>query len=153
MYAPGWMARAASRAAAMPDAEFSLEAMSSWGESLGARLLPPSVVTLDGDLGTGKTTLVRAICRGYGVRDAVTSPTFALVHEYAGTRSAVFHLDLFRIAGPHELAGIGWYDALSSPALVLVEWPGRAGPEAPGGATSIRLAHVPGAPDIRRVSW
>jgi tRNA threonylcarbamoyladenosine biosynthesis protein TsaE len=137
----------------MPDAEFPLEAMLAWGESFGARLLPPTVVTLDGDLGTGKTTLARAICRGYGVRDAVTSPTFALVHEYTGARSPVFHLDLFRIEGPHELAGIGWYDAVSSQALVLVEWAGRAGSEVPAGATRIRLAHVRGAPDIRRVSW
>ncbi|HVT37746.1 MAG TPA: tRNA (adenosine(37)-N6)-threonylcarbamoyltransferase complex ATPase subunit type 1 TsaE [Gemmatimonadaceae bacterium] len=137
----------------MPDAEFSLGTMSAWGESLGARLLPPRILTLEGDLGTGKTTLVRAICRGYGVRDAVTSPTFAVVHEYAGARSSVFHLDLFRIAGPHELAGIGWFDVLASQALVLVEWPGNAGAEVPAGATSVRLAHVRGAPDIRRVSW
>jgi tRNA threonylcarbamoyladenosine biosynthesis protein TsaE len=137
----------------MPDAEFSLEAMTVWGESLGARLAPPSVVRLAGDLGAGKTTLVRAICRGYGVRDAVTSPTFALVHEYVAGRSPVFHLDLYRIDGPHQLREIGWYDILSSPALVLVEWPERAGTEAPDGAMSIRLAHVPGAPDIRRVSW
>lgn len=153
MYAPRWTAPGASLDAGMPAAEFSLEAMTAWGESLGARLLPPSVVTLDGDLGAGKTTLVRAICRGYGVRDAVTSPTFALVHEYDGARSPVFHLDLFRIEGAHELAGIGWYDALSTKALVLVEWPERAGTEVPDAAMGIRLAHVRDAPDVRLVSW
>ena len=58
---------------------------------------PPLVVTISGELGAGKTTLVQAICRGYGVTDDVTSPTFALVHRYAAPRSPVFHLDLYRL--------------------------------------------------------
>ena len=140
----------------MPDAELSLPELGAWGEALGARLTPPAIVTLAGDLGSGKTTLVQAICRGYGVREPVTSPTFALVHEYRAERSPVFHLDLFRLGGPRELANIGWEDALASRALVLIEWPERAGPEAPYAhptTTQLRLAHVPGAPDKRRVCW
>jgi tRNA threonylcarbamoyladenosine biosynthesis protein TsaE len=137
----------------MPDAEFSLDAMSAWGESLGARLVPGAVVTFAGDLGAGKTTLVQAVCRGYGVEEPVTSPTFALVHTYRAARSPVLHLDLFRLDGPHELAGIGWDDALSAGALVLIEWPERAGSELPRDVTAVRLAHVTGQPDTRRVSW
>lgn len=140
----------------MPDAEFGLEELRAWGESQGADLRPGEVVTLEGDLGAGKTTLAQAICRGYGVADAVTSPTFALVHEYRAPRSRVLHIDLFRIAGPPDLVNIGWDDALASGALVLVEWPERAGPlaalQAPG-VRALRLAHVAGAPDRRRVSW
>ena len=147
------MERVVSRGAAMPDAELSLEALSAWGESLGNRLLPPSVVALEGDFGVGKTTLARAICRGYGVLDAVTSPTYALVHEYHATRSPVFHLDLFRLEGSHQLAAVGWDDAFASPALVLVEWPERAGAERPAAAMTIRLAHVPHDPAVRRVFW
>ena len=140
----------------MPDAELSLEELRAWGESLGAGLRPGGIVTLEGDLGAGKTTLAQAICRGYGVADAVTSPTFALVHEYRAPRSRVLHIDLFRLEGPHDLANIGWDDALASDALVLVEWPERAGAQAAlqgSGTRALRLAYVAGAPDRRRVSW
>jgi tRNA threonylcarbamoyladenosine biosynthesis protein TsaE len=137
----------------MPAAEFTLEEMTQWGEALGARLEPPAIVTLDGDLGAGKTTLVQAIARGYGVRDAVTSPTFALVHEYHAPRSPVFHLDLYRLTGPHQLANIGWDDAISATAVVFIEWPERAGSELPPATHSIKLSHVPGKPDLRSLSW
>ncbi len=137
----------------MPVADLSLGEMTAWGEAFGARLGPPAVLALAGDLGAGKTTLVQAICRGYGVTEPVTSPTFALVHEYHAPKSPVFHIDLYRLNGAHELANIGWEDALASGALVFVEWPGRAGAELPEARTEITLAHVPGAPDRRRLSW
>ena len=138
----------------VPDAktEFTLTEMTQWGEALGAGLVPPCIVTLEGELGAGKTTLVQAICRGYGVRDAVTSPTFALVHEYGADRSPVFHLDLYRLSGPRQLANIGWDDILSSRAIVLIEWPERAGAELPRATHAIKLSHVPGQPDLRSVS-
>lgn len=137
----------------MPAAEFTLAALIHWGEAYGARLEPPGIITLEGDLGAGKTTLVQAIARGYGVRDAVTSPTFALVHVYKAPLSPVFHLDLYRLAGPHQLANIGWDDVISSKAIVLIEWPDRAGAELPPAARTIKLSHVQGKPDLRSVSW
>jgi len=102
-----------------------------WGERLGKQLAPPIVITLTGELGTGKTTLARAICSGYGVRDEVTSPTFAIVHEYDAPRSPVYHVDLYRLNGPGDLQNIGWDDLLRSHAVVLVEWPERAGDRMP----------------------
>ena len=63
-----------------------------WGERFGHLAQPPLVVTIMGELGAGKTTLAKAICRGYGVTDDVTSPTFTLVHQYAATRSPVYHV-------------------------------------------------------------
>jgi tRNA threonylcarbamoyladenosine biosynthesis protein TsaE len=137
----------------VPSAEFALADMTQWGEALGARLVPPAVVTLEGDLGAGKTSLVQAICRGYGVSDPVTSPTFALVHEYRAPRSPVFHLDLYRLTGPHQLANIGWDDTLASKALVLIEWPDRAGAELPAARRAIELSHVPGKPGVRLLRW
>jgi tRNA threonylcarbamoyladenosine biosynthesis protein TsaE len=137
----------------MPAAEFSLDAMQAWGVAFGACLVPPCVVTLAGDLGAGKTSLVQAICRGYGVEEPVTSPTFALVHEYAAPRSRVYHLDLYRLDGPHQLATIGWDDVLAANAVVLLEWPERAGGEVPPTATALQLDHVDGTPDVRRVIW
>src|SRR5437763_10057385 len=89
-----------------------------WGERFGRAARPPLLVTLSGELGAGKTTLARAICRGYGVRSDITSPTFTLVHEFQGSRSPVYHLDLYRLHGPDELANIGWDDILAAQALV-----------------------------------
>src|SRR5688500_19415751 len=101
--------------------------LEAWGESFGRAASPPLVIALAGDLGAGKPTLVQAICRGYGVTEPVTSPTFALVHEYAAPRSPVYHLDLYRLKGPQDLEELGWFDIVGAHALVLIEWPERAG--------------------------
>jgi tRNA threonylcarbamoyladenosine biosynthesis protein TsaE len=121
----------------------------AWGEALGRAARPPLVIGLSGPLGAGKTVLVQAICRGYGVIDAVTSPTFALVHEYAAPRSPVYHIDLYRIAGPDELTALAWDEIVSAQALVLVEWPERAGARMPSGHLPIDLEYVPGDNDRR----
>ncbi|HZT70649.1 MAG TPA: tRNA (adenosine(37)-N6)-threonylcarbamoyltransferase complex ATPase subunit type 1 TsaE [Terriglobia bacterium] len=94
---------------------------------LGARLareLPhPSLVVLEGDLGSGKTTLVKGIVSGMGVarQEEVTSPSFTLVHEY-GTDRKVYHADLYRIEGAREVATLGLEDLLEQEATVIVEW-------------------------------
>jgi tRNA threonylcarbamoyladenosine biosynthesis protein TsaE len=121
----------------------------AWGEAFGHAARAPLVVALSGELGTGKTTLARAICRGYGVREPVTSPTYTLVHEYAGERSPVYHLDLYRLESPAALLEIGWYDIVGASALVLVEWPERAGELLPADHVPIALDHAPGQPDRR----
>ncbi|HEU4630783.1 MAG TPA: tRNA (adenosine(37)-N6)-threonylcarbamoyltransferase complex ATPase subunit type 1 TsaE [Gemmatimonadaceae bacterium] len=121
----------------------------AWGEAFGRAVEAPLVVALSGDLGTGKTTLVQAICRGYGVGEPVTSPTFALIHEYAGARSPVYHLDLYRLRAPDELLGLGWHDVVGAHALVLVEWPERAGALLPADHVPIALAHDPAHDDRR----
>lgn len=120
-----------------------------WGERFGRAAQAPLVVGLTGDLGAGKTTLVRAICRGYGVAGEVTSPTYALVHEYEAPRSRVYHLDLYRLDRESELANIGWDDVLSSGGLVLVEWPERAGALMPSEMVPIELEHLAGDPGRR----
>lgn len=120
-----------------------------WGRRFGAAAQPPLVVTIAGDLGAGKTTLVQAICEGYGVTEPVTSPTFALVHEYGAPRSPVLHLDLYRLEREHELDGLGWEELVNSHALVLVEWPERAGDRLPLEHVPITLEHVPGDPGHR----
>lgn len=120
-----------------------------WGERFGRAANAPLVVGLTGDLGAGKTTLVRAICRGYGVEADVTSPTYALVHEYEAPRSPVYHLDLYRLERESELANIGWDDVLSSGGLVLVEWPERAGSLMPPETVPIELEHLAGDPERR----
>lgn len=124
--------------------------MIAWGEAFGRAVRPPLLVALSGDLGAGKTTLVQAICRGYGVTEPITSPTYALVHEYHAARSRVFHLDLYRLEHEHELTNIGWDDIVADPhALVLVEWPERAGSRLPAAHVPIDLEHLDGDDDRR----
>lgn len=120
-----------------------------WGTRLGRQVTPPLVITLEGDLGAGKTTLARAICDGYGVREDVTSPTFAIVHVYDAPKSPVYHIDLFRIDGARDLQNIGWDDIVQADALVLIEWPERARELLPIGHLPLELQHVAGDPDRR----
>ena len=122
-----------------------------WGEELGRSLRAPTIITLQGDLGTGKTTLAQAICRGVGVREDVTSPTFALVNEYHAERATVFHLDLYRLQGPDDLTNLAWDDVINSDAIIIVEWPERAGTGMPADALKIRLEHVDGDEYHRRL--
>jgi tRNA threonylcarbamoyladenosine biosynthesis protein TsaE len=120
-----------------------------WGVRLGRQINPPLIITLDGDLGAGKTTLARGICTGYGVRDDVTSPTFAIVHVYEAPKSPVYHIDLFRLDSPRDLQNIGWDDVVQSDALVLLEWPDRAGELLPADHVPIQLRQVEGDLDRR----
>ena len=131
-------------ALAMTEAE-----LREWGRRFGKSAHPPLVITLSGELGAGKTSLVQAICAGYGVTGEVTSPTFALVHEYAAPRSPVLHLDLYRLDRPDQLDDLGWDETLSAHALVLVEWPERAGDRLPGRRVTLSLQHLPHDPDRR----
>lgn len=126
-----------------------LAELRKWGEALGRSTTPPLVIALSGDLGAGKTTLAQAICAGYGVTEPVTSPTYALVHEYASPRSPVYHIDLYRLKDESELTNLGWDDILASHSLVLVEWPERAGASLPADHVPIDLEHLPGDPDRR----
>jgi ATPase, YjeE family len=95
------------------------------------------------ELGAGKTTLVQAICEGYGVATEVTSPTFALVHEYSAPRSPVQHLDLYRLDTPTQLDALGWDEIVFGRDLVLIEWPERAGDRIPAGHVTLSLQHLP----------
>jgi len=126
-----------------------IEELVAWGERLGRSAAAPLVVTLSGDLGAGKTTLAQAICRGYGVTEDVTSPTFAIAQQYTAPRSSVWHLDLYRLESPAELANVGWEEIVSAHALVLVEWPERAGGWIPADAARITLEHIPGEENRR----
>lgn len=96
------------------------------GERIGEILLPaPKLVVLRGEVGAGKTTLVKGIAASLGaaVEEDVTSPTFTLVHEYAGPKVRVYHLDLYRLETERELATLGLEEMIAEPdALVLVEW-------------------------------
>lgn len=98
------------------------------GRKLAHILRPPQLLLLKGDLGTGKTTLVKGIAQALDAAepDEVTSPTFTLIHEYDGTQDGrpvkLFHLDVYRLEGERQLETLGLDELLTSDALVLVEW-------------------------------
>jgi tRNA threonylcarbamoyladenosine biosynthesis protein TsaE len=121
-------------------------------ERFGRALPPGAVVYLEGDLGAGKTTAVRAIARGLGVDEATSSPTYALVHRHAGRRGPVFHLDCFRLRSPAEAADLDWEGLMREGDALLVEWPEQAAGWVPPATHRVRLAHVPD-PARRRVEF
>jgi tRNA threonylcarbamoyladenosine biosynthesis protein TsaE len=98
------------------------------GRKLAALLSPPQLLLLQGELGTGKTTLVKGIAQALDAADPdeVTSPTFTLIHEYKGERHGkpikLFHLDVYRLEGERQLETLGLDELLTEDALVLVEW-------------------------------
>ena len=97
------------------------------GELMTELLLAPKLVVLRGELGMGKTTLVKGMAAALGASaDEVTSPTFTLVHEYVGRKTRLVHLDLYRLESERELEGIGLWELADRPdALVVVEWGDR----------------------------
>jgi len=101
--------------------------LSRFGEELGRGLQAPAVVGFSGDLGTGKTTLIQAICRGLDARAAATSPTYALVHHYDAPAGPVYHVDCYRLRHPDEGRDLGFEDMIREGAIVLIEWPERGG--------------------------
>jgi tRNA threonylcarbamoyladenosine biosynthesis protein TsaE len=106
-------------------------------------LVPGSVVYLQGELGVGKTTMVQAIARGLGVEEPASSPTYALVHRYAGRRGPVFHLDCFRLQQPEESADLDWEGLAGEGDALLIEWPERAAGWAPAATLRIKLDSDP----------
>ena len=113
-----------------------------FGRVLAGLLRPPAVVTLQGELGTGKTTLVRAALRALGARGAITSPSFTMAQTYVGRGGLrLHHLDLYRLAPGDDAALFAWSDYLDDGSIVFVEWPEAAAPELPTADVVVSLAH------------
>ena len=102
----------------------SAEETVAFGRTLVELLSPPRMVLLRGDLGAGKTTLVKGIAAAFeaAAEEDVTSPTFTLVHEYRGPRANLYHIDLYRIDTPRELETLGLDDLRSENSVLLIEW-------------------------------
>ncbi|BAM04845.1 putative ATPase [Phycisphaera mikurensis NBRC 102666] len=130
----------------LPDAAATADA----GERLGRCLAAGDVLALEGELGAGKTTLVRGIARGLGIDPAgVSSPTFVRMteHEPAGGADAgpwLVHVDAYRMSGPGELEELGWGGELLAVSVVAVEWASRVLGALPADRVDLRLEHAPG---------
>lgn len=86
------------------------------------KLNPGDIITLDGDLGAGKTAFTGGIAKGLGIEGYVTSPTFTIVNEYHGGNMPLFHFDVYRLEAMDDLYDIGWEDYLSQNGICVIEW-------------------------------
>jgi tRNA threonylcarbamoyladenosine biosynthesis protein TsaE len=109
------------------------------GSALAPLLTPGMVVWLDGDLGAGKTALVRALLRARGHAGPVKSPTYAVVEVYVVSRIYLYHFDFYRFGDPGEFLDAGLDEYFRDDAVCLVEWPGKAAGFVPPADLSIRL--------------
>lgn len=138
----------------------SPEETAALGEQWGRDARPGWVIGLTGDLGAGKTQLVKGLARGLGITGRIQSPTFALVNEYSGGRLPLAHLDLYRLETPEQIIGAGLEEYFTRPPGVAViewceRWPGFASPSAlrlpQSGRRHVRIEQI--AESIRRISY
>mgnify|MGYP004507581041 FL=1 len=101
---------------------YSCEETEKIAYALAEKLHGGEIITLDGDLGAGKTAFVRGLAAGLGISDRVVSPTFTIVNEYSGEGLPLFHFDVYRIGSPDEMYDIGWEDYLGRGGVTVIEW-------------------------------
>lgn len=103
---------------------YSLEELSDIAEQVIAHTTN-KIISFDGDMGVGKTTLIKQICKQLGVQDGITSPTYSLVNEYEGDEGPIYHFDFYRIEDEEEAYHIGFEEYLESGSWIFIEWPDR----------------------------
>jgi len=123
------------------------------GARIAARLQPGDIVLLTGDLGAGKTTLIRGACRALGVTGPVTSPTFTIGQRYEGGRLPISHLDLYRLQSLEDEDPALLDDYLRPDGVAFVEWPGAGEGQLDSPAVEVRLAHVSELSRRIEVEW
>ena len=127
------------RTASLPDEA----ATALLGGRLAVRIVPGLRIYLRGELGSGKTTLVRGLLGALGVREKVKSPTYTLVELYVVSRLHLYHFDFYRFIDSSEFADSGFAEYFDGEGVCLVEWPERAGAALPRPDLEIRLSHAP----------
>jgi tRNA threonylcarbamoyladenosine biosynthesis protein TsaE len=128
------------------------EAQEAWGARLAAACPRRALILLQGDLGAGKTTLVRGFLRARGHHGPVRSPTYTLVEPYDLPSGQVYHLDLYRLGHGEELEYLGLRDLLDEEAVLLIEWPERAAGWLPPADLRIRIRHLPAGRQLELVA-
>ena len=136
----------------------SVEETWELAKKLAPELKPGDVVCLEGDLGAGKTTFTQGLAAAMGVPGRVNSPTFCIVQEHrrlassVTTPSLLVHMDLYRLHGEDDVIAIGWEDYLAEGAILVVEWPERAGALIPAAAKHVIFTHLDGE-ENRRIEF
>ena len=142
----------------------SVEETWELAKKLAAELKPGDIVCLEGDLGAGKTTFTQGLAAALGVPGRVTSPTFCIVQEHRrqsnnrtieqsnNSPDLLVHMDLYRLHGEDDVIAIGWEDYLAEGAILVVEWPERAGALIPAEAKHVVFTHLDGE-ESRRIEF
>ncbi len=120
----------------------SVEETWALARQLAGTLKPGDVVCLEGDLGAGKTTFTQGLAAALGVSGRVISPTFCIVQEHRSPTTLLVHMDLYRLTSEDDVLAIGWEDYLADGAILVVEWPERAGSLIPPEAYHITFRHA-----------
>ena len=137
--------------APLPTTTRSARETEALGRQLAALLVPGDVLALHGDLGAGKTHLVRGLCAGLGLDpETVSSPTFTIIQEYDGP-VPVFHMDAYRLKHADELLDLGFDDYLAAAGICVIEWPERVANLLPSGTRHLCVEH--GGGDVRHLRW
>ena len=126
----------------------SVEETWALAKRLAPELKAGDIICLEGDLGAGKTTFTQGLAAALGVKGRVNSPTFCLVQEHASETVLLVHMDLYRLVSEEDVLAIGWEDYLARGAIMVIEWPERAGSLIPPNARHIVFRHLEG--DERR---
>ena len=123
------------------------------GEKLSGLVKSGVVVALFGGLGAGKTAFTRGFCRGFGVSDTVTSPTYTIVNEYQNDDGReLFHFDMYRLPSSEALFDIGWEDYLSRGGICVLEWSEHVEDALPPGSLRVSIEPVAELPDRRKIT-
>lgn len=107
----------------MMDKRYHIDELSTTAKELIASMNGRKLYAFYGEMGSGKTTLIKALCREMGVEEEVNSPTFSIVNEYAGAADTIYHFDFYRINTPQEALDFGLYDYFDSERVCIMEWP------------------------------
>jgi len=118
------------------------------GEKMGTLLEGGEVICLYGELGAGKTCFVQGLALGLGIKERVTSPTFALIHEYTG-RLTLYHMDFYRLADPLELEALGYEEYFYGQGVCVIEWAERVRELLPRERLDVKISAAGCSPDER----
>lgn len=133
----------------------SPDAMRQLGNRLGRALLASTqraqCIAIEGDLGAGKTTLVSGVLAAAGIEGPVRSPTYTLIEPYLSSERSIYHMDLYRLVDPSEMEPLGIRDLLTPGAILLIEWPSRAGARLPPVDLRIEITYLEPAEAGREV--
>lgn len=121
------------------------------GVDFAADLEPGTVVAFFGDLGSGKTTFIRGVCRGLNVTDRVSSPSFTVINEYSG-RLPVYHFDFYRIVSTDELWELGWEEYFYGQGVCLIEWADHVADFLPERRIEVHMRHLSQNEDQREIT-
>ncbi|MBP7176500.1 MAG: tRNA (adenosine(37)-N6)-threonylcarbamoyltransferase complex ATPase subunit type 1 TsaE [Thermoclostridium sp.] len=122
------------------------------GEKLAGQLKCGDILAITGDLGSGKTALVKGIAKELSINDYITSPTFTLVHSYRGSLATLHHFDVYRVSGEDELFDIGFEEYLDSGDICVIEWADLIRPLLPSHTKWIHLERTNKNTDERKIS-